>query len=103
SALGPVAALFFGLKAAVLAVVVEAVLRIGRRALRNRFMVALAAGAFLAIYFFKVPFPWIVLGAALIGVIARRAVPRYFERAAPSDPRTANDFVVDRMHDTGQL
>lgn len=103
SAFGPVAALFFGLKAAVLAVVVEAVLRIGRRALRNRFMVALAAAAFLAIYFFKVPFPWIVLGAALIGVIARRIVPRYFEPAASSDPHTANDFVVDRMHDAGQL
>lgn len=103
SALGPVAALFFGLKAAVLAVVVEAVLRIGRRALRNRFMVALAAAAFLAIYFFKVPFPWIVLGAALTGIIARRVVPRYFEQATAADSRTANDFVVDRMHDAGQL
>ena len=85
SALGPVAALFFGLKAAVLAVVVEAVLRIGRRALRNRFMVALAAAAFLAIYFFKVPFPWIVAGAALIGLVARRIVPQYFEQAPPAD------------------
>src|SRR6187551_1908342 len=55
ASLGPVAALFFGLKAAVLAVVVEAVLRIGRRALRSHFMVAIAAAAFLAIYFFKVP------------------------------------------------
>lgn len=103
SALGPVAALFFGLKAAVLAVVVEAVLRIGRRALRNRFMVALAAAAFLAIYFFKVPFPWIVLGAALTGIVARRVVPRYFEQATAADSHAANDFVVDRMHDAGQL
>lgn len=103
SALGPVAALFFGLKAAVLAVVVEAVLRIGRRALRNRFMVALAATAFLAIYFFKIPFPWIVLGAALTGIIARRVVPRYFERATAADSHAANDFVVDRMQDAGQL
>ena len=59
-----VTALFFGLKAAVLAVVVEAVIRIGRRALKNGFMVALAAAAFCAIYFFKLPFPWIVVGAA---------------------------------------
>ncbi|HEV8333717.1 MAG TPA: chromate efflux transporter [Steroidobacteraceae bacterium] len=103
SSLGPVAALFFGLKAAVLAVVVDAVLRIGRRALRNRFMVAIAAAAFLAIYFFKVPFPWIVVGAALVGVIARRLVPRNFEQAAASDLHKANDFVVDRMHETGQL
>src|SRR5689334_21777716 len=76
STLGPVAALFFGLKAAVLAVVVEAVLRIGRRALRNRFMVAIAAAAFLGIYFFKVPFPGIVAGAALIGVAARQISPQ---------------------------
>jgi chromate transporter len=103
SSLGPVAALFFGLKAAVLAVVVEAVLRIGRRALRNRFMVAIAAAAFLAIYCFKVPFPWIVVGAALIGVVARHVVPRSFERAASADPQQAKDFVVDRMHEAGQL
>ncbi len=55
--------LFFGLKAAVLAVVVEAVLRIGKRALKNRAMVALAALAFVAIFFLGVPFPLIVLGA----------------------------------------
>jgi chromate transporter len=103
SSLGPVAALFFGLKAAVLAVVVDAVLRIGRRALRNRFMVAIAAAAFLAIYCFKIPFPWIVLGAALIGVTARRALPRYFAPAVSSDRQQASDFVVDRMHAAGQL
>jgi chromate transporter len=103
SSLGPVAALFFGLKAAVLAVVVEAVLRIGRRALRNRFMVAIAAAAFLAIYCLKVPFPWIIAGAALIGVVARRVLPRYFAQATSSDPQQAKDFVVDRMHETGQL
>src|SRR6187431_2187649 len=101
ASLGPVAALFFGLKAAVLAVVVEAVLRIGRRALRSRFMVAVAAAAFLAIYCFKVPFPWIVAGAALIGVVARRVLPRYFAPASSSDPQQSKDFVVDRMHESG--
>jgi chromate transporter len=103
SALGPIAALFFGLKAAVLAVVVEAVLRIGRRALKNRFMVALAAAAFLAIYFCKVPFPWIVAGAALIGLVALYVVPQFFEQAAAAGSRTEQDFVVDRMYETGQL
>jgi chromate transporter len=103
ASLGPVAALFFGLKAAVLAVVVEAVLRIGRRALRNRFMVAIAAAAFLAIYFFKVPFPWIVAGAALVGLIARRLVPQNFAPAQGLDVHKASEFVVDRMHETGQL
>jgi chromate transporter len=60
-------ALFFGLKAAVLAIVLEAVLRIGRRALKNPVMVAIAAAAFIGIFFFNVPFPLIVFGAALIG------------------------------------
>src|SRR5437763_6806249 len=60
-------ALFFGLNAAVLAIVVEAVVCIGRRALRNPPMVALAAAAFVGIFFFAVPFPVIVFGAALIG------------------------------------
>ena len=58
---GIVSALFFGLKAAVLAIVLEAVVRIGKRALKNRVMVALAAAAFVAIFFFDVPFPLIVL------------------------------------------
>src|SRR3989440_2065360 len=58
-----VQALFFGLKAAVLAIVLEAVVRIGRRALKNRVMIALAAAAFLGIFFFAVPFPVIVFGA----------------------------------------
>jgi len=65
--LGPVAALFFGLKAAVLAIVLQAVVRIGRRALKNPAMVALAAASFLAIFAFAVPFPAIILAAGLIG------------------------------------
>ena len=68
-----VEALFFGLKAAVLAIVLEAVVRIGRRALRNPIMVALAAAAFVAIFFFDVPFPLIILAAGLIGLVGARA------------------------------
>ncbi|MBK3800082.1 chromate efflux transporter [Azospirillum brasilense] len=65
---GPVQGLFFGLKAAVLAVVLEAVVRVGRRTLKNGAMVALSAAAFLAIFAFNVPFPLIILTAALIGL-----------------------------------
>ncbi len=68
-----VEALFFGLKAAVLAIVLEAVVRIGRRALRNQVMIALAAPAFVAIFFFDVPFPLIILAAGLIGLAGARA------------------------------
>lgn len=64
---GVVQALFFGLKAAVLAVVLEAVLRVGRRALKSRALVVVAAFSFVSIFFFNVPFPVIILAAGLIG------------------------------------
>ena len=62
-----IVALFFGLKAAVLAIVLEAVFRIGKRSLKNNTMRLLAAAAFVGIFFFNIPFPIIILGAALIG------------------------------------
>src|SRR5262245_3575043 len=65
--------LFFGLKAAVLVIVVEAVLRVGRRALKNNVMIALAAASFIAIFFYDVPFPIVVLGAGIIGYVGGRA------------------------------
>src|SRR6266545_1178549 len=52
-----IAALFFGLKAAVLAIVIEAVVRIGKRSLKNQALIGLAAAAFIGIFFFDVPFP----------------------------------------------
>ena len=64
--------LFFGLKAAVLAVVMQAVFRIGGRALKNNLMIGIAAAAFMAIFFFKVPFPLIVLVAGVIGFLGGR-------------------------------
>jgi chromate transporter len=71
---GVVKALFFGLKAAVLAIVLEAVIRIGRRALKNNVMLGLTAAAFVAIFAFDVPFPLIIFTAALIGFFGGRAV-----------------------------
>jgi chromate transporter len=103
STVGPIAALFFGLKAAVLAVVIEAVLRIGRRALRNRFMVGLAAAAFVAIYFFRVPFPWIVAAAAAIGFAAFRLAPGYFAASSSADKTSDADSLIDRMQAVGRL
>src|SRR5688572_12693230 len=70
-----VAGAFFGLAPAVMAVVVEAVVRIGKRALKNRAMVVLAAAAFVAIFFFAVPFPIIIASAALVGFIGARVRP----------------------------
>jgi chromate transporter len=73
-----VAALFGGLKAAVMAIVVTAVIKIGRKALQNIVMVMLAAASFVGIFFFKLPFPAIVLGAGLIGLIGSVVYPRFF-------------------------
>jgi chromate transporter len=85
-----VAALFFGLKAAVLAIVIEAVVRIGRRALKSNEMIAIAAAAFVAIYFFSVPFPLIILVAALIGFFAARIGHSAFLGAAGHGPAGAH-------------
>ena len=76
-----VAALFFGLKAAVLAIVLQAVVRLGTRALKNGVMVGIAAAAFAAIFLFDMPFPLIVLGAGVIGFIGGRLGLRAFQGA----------------------
>jgi len=70
-----VEALLFGLKAGVLAVVLEAVLRIGRRVAGGPVTFALAATAFVALFFFGVPFPLVVLAAGLFGLAVPHALP----------------------------
>ena len=83
-----VAAIFYGLKPAVLAIVAAAVIRIGRRALRNAAMWLIAAAAFVAIYFFHVPFPAIVISAGALGLFAGkfsfRLIPAAVEHHATS-------------------
>jgi chromate transporter len=83
---GVVAALFFGLKAAVLAIVFQAVIRIGRRALGNAARYTVAGGAFAAIFQFDVPFPFIVLAAAAIGFGATMASNASFGPASVHAP-----------------
>jgi len=70
--------IFFGLKSAVLAIVIEAVIRVGKRALKNRVMIALAALAFVALFAFNVPFPAVVLAAGLIGYFGSKQRPDIF-------------------------
>ncbi len=70
---GFVEALFFGLKAAVLAIVLQALVRIAGRALRNTAMYVLAAASFIAIFVFAVPFPLIIATAALAGYLGSRS------------------------------
>ncbi|MGJ3264082.1 MAG: chromate efflux transporter [Salinarimonas sp.] len=94
---GFVAALFFGLKAAVLAIVLQALVRLSGRALRNGPMLALAGAAFVGIFFFGVPFPIIVIGAGLIGFVAARAGLAAFlpaERKPESADGGTGDYLV---------
>ncbi len=97
-------AVFFGVKAAVVAIVVEAVLRIGRRALRNRALIGIAVAAFIAIYVFRVPFPLIVLLSGAAGWVGSRYAPHIFASTAHHS-RNAPEFkgVIDLMHERGEL
>jgi len=71
-------ALFFGIKAAVLAVVIEAVIRIGKRALKNHAMYSIAAAAFVAIFFLEAHFPLIVIAAAAVVFVGGKTRPDLF-------------------------
>lgn len=82
SDVGPVAGALYGVQAAVIAVVIEALLRISKRALRSRAAWWLAGSAFLAIFVFSVPFPLIIAAAALVGFLSSRAGLGWFVRNA---------------------
>ena len=87
--------LFFGLKAAVLAVVVQAVVRVGSRALRNNVMRGIAAAAFVAIFFLGAPFPLIVLAAGIGGYIGGRSgLPQFKGGGGHGSAR--GDVIHDR-------
>ena len=70
--------IFYGIKPAVVAVVLFAAWRIGSRAIRNRLLLAVALLAFVGIFFFKIEFPWIVLAAAILGAIGGKLAPDRF-------------------------
>jgi len=100
-----VAGLFYGIKPAVAAIVVHAAHRIGSRTLRNSVLWAIAAAAFVAIFAFDVPFPAIVLGAALVGVIGGRLAPARFSTgdghggtAASAGPAIIDDDTPTLAH-----
>jgi len=101
---GVIEALFFGLKAAVLAIVIQAVVRVGKRALRNRIMIGLAATAFIAIFFFNVPFPIIIISAGVIGYVGAKtgrpefaAVPHGGGKSAAAVDSMLGDELPDHV------
>jgi chromate transporter len=96
-----VEALFFGMKAAVLAIVIEALVRVGKRALRNNVMIALAAVAFVGIFFFSIPFPITIIAAGLIGYLGVKSGRSEFagsghgNTTASEAPSALGDAVPD--------
>ena len=97
--------LFFGIKPAVLVLVIEAVLRIGKRALKNGTMVAIAVVAFVAIFFLDAPFPLIVLAAGLLGLAGGRLWPERFVviRGREAAGELAEEAVLDAALGRGEL
>jgi chromate transporter len=89
-----IAALFFGLKCAVLVLVVEALLRIGRRALKGRAAWGLAAAAFVALFVFGVPFPAVVIAAGIVGYCAPDAFAGGGHKAASGDAPALIDAAL---------
>jgi chromate transporter len=86
-----VAAVLSGLKPVVVAIVVEALIKIGGRALKRRVHFAIAGAAFVSIYFLHIPFPLIILAAALIGLAGGRFMPGIFVSATKQKAPDVND------------
>ena len=93
-----VAGLFYGIKPAVTAIVIQAAHRIGSRALKNNFLLGIAAASFVAIFAFNLPFPLIVLTAAIIGFVGGRKWPDSFSAGgghAASQANFGNSLIND--------
>ncbi|MBI1818927.1 MAG: chromate efflux transporter [Nitrospirae bacterium] len=105
-----IAALFYGLKAAVVAIVASAVIRIGKKALKNQVMLFLAATAFVGLYFLKIPFPVIIISAGIIGLVGGKLWPEKFhvikgegagkEKAVISDHRPPSAHEAPSLYGT---
>ena len=71
--------IFYGIKPAVVAIVLFAAWRIGSRSIKNKILFAIAVLAFIGIFFFKIGFPWIVLAAGILGAIGGKLMPERFK------------------------
>ncbi len=102
-------AVFFGLKAAVLAILIGAVRRIATRVLHNQGLALLSALAFAALFLFAVPFPWVILAAAVTGAVGGRLWPGVFVASGGHGATgAADDAVADAagppsLRRTGQV
>ena len=94
---------FLGIKAAVLVVVIDAVIKIGKRAITSGHMLALAIASFLAIFFFSIPFPYIIICAGILGVVVGHL--KLSDSHKNTSETKTNDLatVIDRMELAGEL
>lgn len=92
-------AMFYGLKPAVVAIVILALIKIGKKSLHSAFHLLLAGAAFVCLFFFNISFPLIILGSLVVAVIAQRLLPSLFPIPTTSnsslDPEEAN-YVINR-------
>jgi len=99
-----VSAFLYGLKPAVAAIVAEAVIRIGKKSLKNGVLIALAALSFVSIYFLKAPFPLIVLMAGSIGYIGGIYFPTMFSATKNNKNTTAsNQTLIANLSSRSQV
>jgi chromate transport protein ChrA len=98
-----VAGLFDGLEAVVLAIVIEALVRVGKRALRTRAHAAVAVASFASLFFFDMPFPVVVAVAALADALGGRWAPEAFPGGTHVDGKAAAPSLLDRMEARGEL
>ena len=93
--------LLYGVQPVVIAIVVEAVLRIGKRTLNHTILFAFAILAFIALYFLSIPFPLVVIAAGLAGLVLSRAVPEAFQGGGHGSTEE-EDSVIDRTTSNGR-
>lgn len=93
-----VAAFFYGLKPAVVAIVAEAVIRIGKKSLRNEVLVSLAALSFIGIYFLHIPFPALILAAGLTGYAGGKFLPAKFIATGNNKPSNPSEYIITDSH-----
>jgi chromate transporter len=94
-----ISSVFYGLKGAVTAIIATAVIRIGRRALKTAAMWLIAAAAFVAIFFFKIPFPLIILAAGAIGLLWGKILLRKFH-SDHGAKKTGNEDTLNSSEHT---
>ena len=93
--IGWVSAIFYGLQAAVIAIVVAAVIRVGAKALKNPLLVVIAGAAFVAIFLLKVPFPLIIAAAAAAGLVGSRVRPELFVAPVHGEKEASSAILDD--------